>query len=59
MEIKGMVLRTLIDWSKAAGAASFTSVLDFLAFVARFVILDLYTPCVLIPLFIAIKLFIY
>ena len=34
MEIKGMIIRTLMDWSKAAGVASFYSVLDFLAFIA-------------------------
>ena len=34
MEIKGMFIRTLMDWSKAAGATSCTSVLDFLAFIA-------------------------
>jgi hypothetical protein len=34
MEIKGMVLRTLMDWSKAAGAVSFSFVFDFLAFIA-------------------------
>jgi hypothetical protein len=34
MEIKGLVLRTLMDWSKAAGEASFVSALDFLAFIA-------------------------
>ena len=50
MEIKGMVLRTLMDWSKAAGAVSFSFVFDFLAFIAWFVTLDLYPPCVLIPL---------
>jgi hypothetical protein len=30
MEVKGTVLRTLLDWSKAAGVVSFSSVLDFL-----------------------------
>ena len=30
MEIKGMVLRTLMDWSRASGIVSFSSVLDFL-----------------------------
>jgi hypothetical protein len=34
MEIKWMFIRTLMDWSKAAGATSYTSVLDFLAFIA-------------------------
>ena len=30
MEVKGTVLRTLLDWSKAAGVVSFSSVLNFL-----------------------------
>jgi hypothetical protein len=30
MEVKGTVLRTLMDWSKAAGVVSSSSVLDFL-----------------------------
>uniref|UniRef100_A0A2N9FIH8 Reverse transcriptase zinc-binding domain-containing protein n=1 Tax=Fagus sylvatica TaxID=28930 RepID=A0A2N9FIH8_FAGSY len=30
MEVKGTVLRTLLDWSKAARIVSFSSVLDFL-----------------------------
>jgi hypothetical protein len=30
MEIKGTVLRTLLDWSKAAGVGSFSSILDLL-----------------------------
>ena len=34
MEIKGMLIRTLMDWSKAAGATSCISVLDFIAFIA-------------------------
>uniref|UniRef100_A0A2N9HEZ0 Reverse transcriptase zinc-binding domain-containing protein n=1 Tax=Fagus sylvatica TaxID=28930 RepID=A0A2N9HEZ0_FAGSY len=32
MEVKGTVLRTLLDWSKAAGIVSFYSVLEFLDF---------------------------
>ena len=32
MEVKGTVLQTLLDWSKAAGIVSFSSVLDFLGF---------------------------
>ena len=32
MEVKGTVLRTLLDWSKAAGIISFSSILDFLDF---------------------------
>jgi hypothetical protein len=30
--LKGIVLRTLMDWSKASGVLSFSSVLDFLDF---------------------------
>ena len=30
MEVKGTVLRTLMDWSRAAGVVSSSSVLDFL-----------------------------
>jgi hypothetical protein len=30
MDVKGTVLRTLLDWSKAAGVVSFSSTLDFL-----------------------------
>jgi hypothetical protein len=32
MEVKGTVLRTLLDWSKAAGIVSSSSVLEFLGF---------------------------
>jgi hypothetical protein len=32
MEVKDTVLRTLLDWCKAAGIISFSSVLDFLDF---------------------------
>ena len=32
LELKGMVLRTLMDWSKTSGVLSFYSVLDFLDF---------------------------
>jgi hypothetical protein len=32
LELKGMVLRTLMDCSKASGVLSFSSVLDFLDF---------------------------
>ena len=32
LELKGIVLRTLMDWSKASGVLSFSSVLDFLDF---------------------------
>uniref|UniRef100_A0A2N9G614 Uncharacterized protein n=1 Tax=Fagus sylvatica TaxID=28930 RepID=A0A2N9G614_FAGSY len=32
MEVKGTVLRTLLDWSKAAGIVSFSSIVDFLGF---------------------------
>jgi hypothetical protein len=30
LELKGLVLRTLMEWSKASGALVFSSVLDFL-----------------------------
>ena len=30
LELKGLVLRTLMEWSKAFGALVFSSVLDFL-----------------------------
>ena len=32
MEVKGTVLRTLLDWPKAAGIVSFSSVVDLLGF---------------------------
>ena len=32
LEVKDTVLRTLIDWSKAAEIVSFSSVVDFLDF---------------------------
>uniref|UniRef100_A0A2N9IH31 Reverse transcriptase domain-containing protein n=1 Tax=Fagus sylvatica TaxID=28930 RepID=A0A2N9IH31_FAGSY len=32
MDVKGTVLRTLLDWSKAAGVVSFSSTLDFLEY---------------------------
>ena len=39
VEIKGMVLRTLIDWSNVTGVMSFSSALDFLDFcIAWFVL---------------------
>ena len=30
LELKGLVLRTLMEWSKASGVLVFSSVLDFL-----------------------------
>jgi hypothetical protein len=34
MELKLMFLRTLMEWSKAAGATSCTTILDFISFIA-------------------------
>jgi hypothetical protein len=34
MEIKLIFIRTLMEWSKVAGATFCTSVLDFIAFIA-------------------------
>ncbi len=45
LEIKGTVLRTLMDWSNTSGVMSFSSVLDFLDFCISFLISTLPVYC--------------
>ena len=61
MEVKGTVLRTLLDWSKAAGIISFSSVLDFLDYCIAWVavLCFLYTSFVHVFFSFAIILLIY
>ena len=47
LEVKDTVLRTLMDWSKAAEIVSFSSVVDFLDFcIAWGAVFVVYTSCV-------------
>ena len=62
MELKGMVLPTLMDWANATGVGSLFSPLDFLNYCIAWacsVVWATYTPCVLGSSLFCNKIFIY